>query len=293
MPVDSPGLWRVVQMRATSVAVVLVVTWCQALATVAFQTVTNNRIIAPSIVRLESLYRLVQTSIIFFFGIIGPTSTDSTGQYFMQVGLMVALAMLSYSWIPRNEHTDIHQMPLLGIIIGTGFGTLSTYMQNLPNPLTFDILSARLTDNVSNVDVSQLTVATPPTLVTGGLLLAMSRALGVLGLGCNATIGLDVDHRRDSLVILTLTAVSVAISTSLVGPISFLGFLMVMAARQLSDTHKHRFVLLIAWLARVVTLGGAYFILQYVFYVTGFVGVIIETVSGTLFFIHLLRKGQL
>ena len=293
MPVNSPGFWRIAQLRATSVTVILVVAWCQGLATVAFQTITNNRIITPSIMGFESLYRLIQTSIVFFFGTTGLTSMNSMGQYLMQVGLMVALAALLYGRLLQSERTNIHQTLLLGIVIGTGLGGLSTYMQNLLNPSAFDILSARLIGNVSNADVSQLTVATPLALVTGGLLLAMSRTLDVLGLGRDAAIGLGVDHRRNSLVILMLAAVLMAVSTSLVGPMSFLGFLVAMTAYQLSDTHEHRFVLPMAWLVGVVILGGAYFILRHIFYATGSVGIIIEAVGGVFFLIHLLRKGRL
>ena len=293
MPVNSPGFWRIAQLRATSVTVILVVAWCQGLATVAFQTITNNRIITPSIMGFESLYRLIQTSIVFFFGTTGLTSMNSTGQYLMQVGLMVALAALLYGRLLQSERTNIHQTLLLGIVIGTGLGGLSTYMQNLLNPSAFDILSARLIGNVSNADVSQLTVAIPLAVVAGGLLLTMSRTLDVLGLGRDAAIGLGVDHRRNSLVILMLAAVLMAVSTSLVGPMSFLGFLVAMTAYQLSDTHEHRFVLPMAWLVGVVILGGAYFILRHIFYATGSVGIIIEAVGGTFFLIHLLRKGRL
>ena len=293
MPVNSPGFWRIAQLRATSVTVILVVAWCQALATVAFQTITNNRIITPSIMGFESLYRLIQTSIVFFFGTTGLTSMNSMRQYLMQVGLMVALAALLYGRLLQSERTNIHQTLLLGIVIGTGFGGLSTYMQNLLNPSAFDILSARLIGNISNADVSQLTVAIPLAVVAGGLLLAMSRTLDVLGLGRDAAIGLGVDHRRNSLVILMLAAVLMAVSTSLVGPMSFLGFLVAMTAYQLSDTHEHRFVLPMAWLVGVVILGGAYFTLRHIFYATGSVGIIIEAVGGVFFLIHLLRKGRL
>ena len=293
MPVNSPGFWRIAQLRAASVTVILVVAWCQGLATVAFQSITNNRIITPSIMGFESLYRLIQTSIVFFSGIAGLTGMNSIGQYLMQVGLMVALAALLYGRMLRNEQANIHQTLLLGIVIGTGLGALSTYMQNLLNPSEFDILSARLIGNISNADTSQLAIAVPLALVTGGVLLAMSRTLDILGLGRDTAIGLGVDHRRNSLVILMLTAVLMAVSTSLVGPMSFLGFLVAMTTYQLSDTHEHRFVLPMAWLVGVVILGGAYFTLRHIFYATGSVGIIIEAVGGTFFLIHLLRKGRL
>ena len=39
-----------------------------AFATVVFQTITNNRILTPSLIGLDSLYQLFQTFIIFSFG---------------------------------------------------------------------------------------------------------------------------------------------------------------------------------------------------------------------------------
>ena len=49
MPVGSDGFWRIADRRVTSVVIMAVVAFCQAIATVSFQTATNNRIITPSI----------------------------------------------------------------------------------------------------------------------------------------------------------------------------------------------------------------------------------------------------
>ena len=293
MPPGSVGFWRIAQLRVTSVAVILVVAWCQGLATVAFQTITNNRIITPSIMGFESLYRLVQTSAVFFYGVTGLTAMDGVAQYLLQVGLMVTLAALLYGRLLRTEHSNIHQTLLLGIVIGTGLGALATYMQNLLTPSAFDILSARLIGNLSNADVSHLAVAIPLAVVAGGALLFMSRTLDVLGLGRNTAVGLGVDHRRNSLVILLLSAVVMAISTSRIGPKKFGGVVVAMSAYQRSDTHEHRLIFPVAWLAGVVILGGAYFILRHIFYATGSVGIIIEAVGGGFFLVYLLRKGRL
>src|SRR5690606_38658423 len=48
-------LWLIAEMRVTSLVVMAVVAICQAVATITFQTVTNNRIITPSIMGFESL----------------------------------------------------------------------------------------------------------------------------------------------------------------------------------------------------------------------------------------------
>ena len=41
---------------------------CIAFTTVVFQTITNNQILTPSVLGLDSLYVLVQTVIVFVFG---------------------------------------------------------------------------------------------------------------------------------------------------------------------------------------------------------------------------------
>ena len=61
MPFGTSGFWLIAQHRGVAVFVMALVAICQALATVAFQTVTNNRILTPSIMGFESLYRAVQT----------------------------------------------------------------------------------------------------------------------------------------------------------------------------------------------------------------------------------------
>ena len=293
LPIGSRGFWLIAQRRLASVLVVLVVAWCQGIATVAFHTVTNNRIITPSIMGFESLYRLVQTSAVFFFGIAGLSAVQGAGRYLFQVGVMVAFAVLLFSWLLRDERRSIHQTLLVGIVIGTGLGALSTYMQRLLTPSEFDVLTARLIGNLSNADVTYLNVAIPLALVAGGGLIALSRRLDVIALGRDAAIGLGVGHRPLSMTVLLLVAVLMAVSTSLIGPMSFLGFLIAMTTYQLADTHEHRFVLPMAWLVGVVLLGGAYFILRHVLYAQGSVGIIIEAVGGSFFLFHLLRKGRL
>ena len=62
LPFGTPGFWRIAESRVTSVVVILIVAVSQAMATVAFQTAANNRIITPSIMGFESLYVLTPTA---------------------------------------------------------------------------------------------------------------------------------------------------------------------------------------------------------------------------------------
>ena len=99
LPVGSDGFWRIAGRRATSILVILTVAWCQGIATVTFQTITANRIITPSIMGFESLYRLVQTATVYFFGVAGLSVFDGVWQYALQVGLMVGFAAVLFGWL--------------------------------------------------------------------------------------------------------------------------------------------------------------------------------------------------
>ncbi|MFF9755263.1 iron chelate uptake ABC transporter family permease subunit [Streptomyces sp. NPDC014344] len=293
MPFGSAGFWRIAELRATNVVVVVLVAFCQALATVAFQTVTNNRIITPSIMGFESLYRVVQTGAVFFLGVAGATLVQGVWQFVLQVVLMVGFAALLYGWLLSGRYGNLQLMLLIGIVLGGGLGALSTFMQRMLTPTEFDVLTARLIGSVANADASHLAVSVPLAAVAGGTLWAGSRRLNVLALGREASLNLGVNHRRETIAVLLLISVLTAVSTSLTGPMTFFGFLVAMLAYQLADTHDHRYVFPVAWLTGIVVLGGAYFVLKNVFYAAGSVGVIIEIVGGTFFLVHLLRKGRL
>lgn len=293
MPLGSDGFWTIARLRATSLAVMVVVGFCQGIATVSFQTVTNNRIITPSIMGFESLYVLVQTSAVFFLGAAGIMAVQGVGQYLLQVGLMVAFAGLLYGWLLSGRRGNMQIMLLVGIILGAAMGAVSTFMQRLLTPSEFDLLLARLIGSVANADASYLGVAVPLAAVAGGLLWSQTRRLNVLALGRETAINLGVEHQRQTMAVLLLVSVLMAVSTSLVGPLTFLGFLVAMLSYQLADTHDHRLVFPVAWLTGFVVLAGAYFVLKHVFYAAGSVGVIIEVVGGGFFLTYILRKGRL
>ncbi len=293
MPFGSEGFWLIAQMRATNLAVIAVVACAQAFATVAFQTVTGNRILTPSVMGFESLYRVVQTAAVFVLGGTGVAAVTGIVPFLAQVALMVAFAALLYGWLFSGRHNSLHVTLLVGIILGAGLGAIATFMQRLLTPSEFDVLTARLIGSIATAQTSYLWVAAPVVAVVCAVLWLRSGTLNVLGLGRPAAVNLGVDHRRQTLVVLVLSATLMAVSTALVGPMTFLGFLVAMLAYQLSDTYCHRRIFPVAALVGFVVLGGAHLLLKHVFYAEGSVGIIIELVGGSFFLIHLLRKGRL
>ena len=293
MEFGSRGFWLIAQMRMTSIVVIVVIAFCQGIATIAFQTITNNRILTPSVMGFESLYRLVQTSAVFFLGAAGITFLSGVGQFLFQIALMVGFAALLYGWLLARRGGNLQITLLVGIVLGGGLGAAATFMQRLLTPSEFDILTARLIGSIANADTDYLGWAIGLAGVSGFLLWAQAGRLNVMALGRDTAINLGMAHRRQMIVVLLLVSVLMAVSTALVGPLTFLGFLVAMLAYQLGDTYDHRLLFPLAWLIGIVVLAGSYFILKHVFYAEGSVGIIIEVVGGTFFLIYILRKGRL
>lgn len=293
MPAGSDGFWRIAKLRATNVTVIAVVAICQAVATVTFQTVTNNRMLTPSIMGFESLYVAVQTGAVFVLGAAGVVAVQGVPQFLLQVGLMVGLSLLLYGWLLSGRYGNLQIMLLIGIVIGGGLGSISTFMQRMLTPSEFDVLSARLFGSIANADVSYLPIAIPLVVVAVALIWGNGRRLNLLALGREAATSLGLAHRRQTMAMLFLVSILMAVSTSLVGPMTFLGFLVATLAYQFADTYDHRHILPVAALTGFVVLAGAYFVIKNVFAAQGAVTIIIELVGGSVFLFVILRKGRL
>lgn len=290
-PPGSSGFWVIVRSRFTSVGTILVVAFCQGVATVVFHTVTNNRILTPSILGFDAMYRVIQTGLVFLFGAGTLAATDGLGKIALQSLVMVGAASLLYGWLFTGTKADLHLLLLVGVVLGMGFGSLSTFMQRLLTPSEFDILSARLFGNISVSDASYLPWGALVCVAVGTVLWRRRHVLDVVALGRETATSLGVRHQREVLLTLVLVAVLISVSTSMVGPMTFFGFVVAMLTYQVVGTSRHAQTLPMVVAVACATLLLAYVVLRHVFYAAGLVSVIIELGGGLVFLVHLLRKG--
>ncbi|WP_245940724.1 MULTISPECIES: iron chelate uptake ABC transporter family permease subunit [Brevibacterium] len=293
LPITDEGFWLIAEMRAQNLIVIAMVALCQAFATVSFQTVTNNRIITPSIMGFESLYVAIQTGTMYFFGVTALVDLKGLTPFALQLLLMVGLSLMLYGWLLSGKYANIEIMLLIGVVIGGGLGSVATFMQRTLTPSEFDVLSARLFGSIANADSSYLPLAIPLCLIACTLLYLSSSRLNVLALGKGMTGNLGLRHKIETMKVLFLVSILMAVSVSMIGPMIFLGFLVAMLAYQFADTYDHRYVLPMSGLIAFVVLGGAYFVMKNLFYAEGVVSIIIEVVGGGAFLFVILRKGRL
>ena len=285
--------WLIAQRRADALIAMAIVAVCQAMATVSFHTVTNNRILTPSIMGFESLYVAINTATIFFLGTSGLNDARTVPTFLMQMAVMVGLSLVLYSWLLTNRKQNMHAMLLVGVVIGGGLGSLSTFMQRMLSPSEFDVLTARLFGSVNNAESEYYPIAIPVVAIATTLLVLNARKLNVISLGTDVSTNLGVNHKVHAIYTLILVSLLMATTTALVGPMTFLGFLVATLAYQFADTYDHRYIFPMAVGLAFFVLIAAYFLMQHVFSAQGVVSIIIELVGGSVFLFVIMRKGRL
>ena len=284
------AFWIIVQSRLTAIGTIALVAVAQAVATVMFHTVTSNRILTPSILGFDALYVLSQTALVFVFG-VSATGLEGIPKIIAQSLLMIVFATILYGWLFSGKRANLHLLLLVGVVLGIGFGSISTFMQRLLTPSEFDVLSARLFGSFGKANADYLPIAATIVLLVVAYVWVRRRTFDVVALGRDVSVSLGVHYRRHVVIVLVLVAVLVSVSATMVGPMTFFGFLVATLAYQFAPGDRHSQVLPLAIGIGFVTLLGATFVLKHVFSAAGLVTVIIEFVGGLLFLIVLLRKG--
>lgn len=293
VPVDSPSFIPVVRRRLIALIAMIITAVCQSLSTVAFQSITNNRVITPSLLGFEALYSTIHTSTIFFFGAGTFINFSGVGSFLFQVIVMVLMCLILYGWLLSGKYGDLQLMLLVGVIIGTGLRSFSSFMRRLLAPSEFDILQARLFGSVNNADSEYFPIAIPIVIMAVILLLVFSKNLNVLSLGKDVSTSLGVRHQLSVIYTLVVVSVLMSISTALVGPLTFYGFLVATLSYQAAPTYDHRYIFPMALAIAFLIITAAYFFMYHVFNAQGVVSVIIEMFGGITFLIVILRKGTL
>ena len=286
------GSWDfAVPFRARKVYAMVLVAFAIGVSTVLFQTITDNRILTPSIMGFDSLYLLIQTLVVFVFGASALATADEQVKWVVEVAVMVAFSTVLFRWIFAGAKRSIYLLVLVGIVFGTLFRSLSSMMQRMLDPASFAVLSDASFASFNAVDEELMLLSAVAILLVSVVGMRMLRVFDVIGLGESHAIGLGVNHRRVVTIMLVLIAVLVSVSTALVGPITFFGLIVSNLAYTLLGSSRHLLVLPATVLLGVICLVGGQFILEHVFALDTALSVVIEFAGGILFIVLLLKRG--
>lgn len=292
MTLGAKGNWGfILGFRGKKLLSLVLVAYAVAVSTVLFQTVTNNRILTPSIMGFDALYVLIKTAVVFFLGVGALTAIDNQVQFVIEILAMVGFSGLLFRWLFLGEERSLHLLVLVGIVFGIFFRSLSALMQRMLDPGAFNVLQDTLFASFTTTDPTLLGLSSIIIVLTSLAGWRLMHAFDVLSLGRAHAINLGVTYQRTVVGILVVVAILVSVSTALVGPVTFFGLLVATLAHSLVGTSKHRFVLPAAVLLAVTCLVGGQTLLERVFSFDTALSIIIEFLGGIVFIFLVLKRS--
>ncbi|MFW7395157.1 iron chelate uptake ABC transporter family permease subunit, partial [Vagococcus fluvialis] len=283
------GNWEfALKLRGKKLLAFVIVGLLTSFSTISFQTISQNHFLTPSILGFDSLYVLIQT-VLFF--ILGQSRQGDPKLFVFNIVIMVILSVLLFSTLLKKEKQDLFLLLMIGMILGTLFRSISTFLQVLMDPNEYDKLQGKLFASFSNVDVSLLTLVIPVVMILMILFFKVSAKLDVLHLGIEQATNLGIDVQKFRKYVLFLISLSVAIATALIGPITFLGFIVANVTYQWMNTYKHTYLFISGALLSILFLVAGQFLVEQVFHMNTTLSVVIEF-SGGLYFVWKLLKEK-
>lgn len=275
--------------RIIKVVAIIITGSAIAFSTNIFMTITNNRILTPSVMGLDSLYLLIQTLMIFLFGSSSLVMMNSNINYLVSIAVMVFFSLLLFRLLFKGEGNNIYFLLLVGMIAGTFFSSFTSFMQVLIDPNEFMLVQDKMFASINNVNTSLVYLSIILMILITLYFFRIYKYLDVLALGKDQATNLGVPYDYAVKRLLIIVAVLISIATALVGPITFLGLIVVNISYEFLKTYKHAYTILGSVLISIIALIGGQFLVERIFEFQTTVSVIINFVGG-IYFIYLLLK---
>lgn len=290
MTIEARGSWSfIIPFRGRKVLGMILVGTAIATSTVMFQTITNNRILTPSIMGFDALYMLIQTVMVFLFGSFTLITMNSNVLFIVQVLAMMVFAGGMFYLLFIVADRSLHMLVLVGIVLGLMLRNFTNLLQRVMDPTEFTVLQDAGFASFNAIPQDLLLISALLLALTLFFAWRMRYRLDILALGREMAIGLGVDYQRSVMQALAIITVLVAVSTALVGPITFFGLLVANLAYALVRSYRHGVIIAAAALLAIITLIGGQLVLERVFSFDTSLSVIIEFIGGIVFIVLLLR----
>lgn len=285
------NLSYVIPNRLIRLATILVVAFSIGYSSIIFQTITQNKILTPSIMGYESVFILFQTLIVFVYGDKTFQIVSQTSNFFLSIICMIGFSLFMYLLIFRSGRNNIYHLLLIGLILGTLFQTMSQFLQIIIDPNEFSMVESFMFASFNRMNSKLLTAA---SVILGITLLVgryYTKYLDVIALGRDHAINLGLNYNRLIQIYMIIISVLVSVSTALVGPITFLGILVCNLTYQHLKTTKHNYLLLGCCLISGITVLIGQFLIEHVFNFSTAVSIIINFVGG-IYFLYLIIQTK-
>ena len=153
-------------------------------------------------------------------------------------------------------------------------------------------MQAKLFASVNNSDSSYFLISIILVAIVGGIIFAESSKLNVISLGSGVSNNLGLNYKKSIIYALIGVSILMSVSTALIGPMNFFGFLTVSLTYEFAKTYDHKYLFMMALILAYFIMTLAYFVMNHIFNANGVVSILIELVGGLYFLYMVFRKGK-
>ena len=283
----------ILQRRLLKLLVMVIVSCAIPISTISFQTVVQNRFLTPGVLGIESLFVFIQSGLYYFESLIGLKVEQSTLIYAVTITIQIMLVLLLMNVSKGMLLSNFKVLLLLTMAFSILLRNASTFLQVLMDPNEFDKLQSSLYPSFQKMNAQPILIFA--ALVLFGLLLIvffkLRHKLDALHLGVDGAKMLGINTKRLINVVIVIVIIMTSLSTILVGPLQFLGFMIANLTYQLTKEYKHGVLWLFSAVLGLVIVLAAQLIVERIFLLTIPISVFIEGIGGVLYLI-LLVKGE-
>ena len=270
-------------IRGKKIFAFMLVALATSVSTISFQTLTRNQFLTPGILGLDNFYILIQTLLFFFVGGVKMLSQESIWMFLANILLMTIFSVLFLLYFMEKATGNLFLLLMVGMVSGTMFSSLSTFLQVLMDPNEYDLLQGKLFASFSNVNSNHLIVAAIIILCSVAYLWHVAPELNILLLGNDPAINLGIAlHAFQKKALVSIVLLTGA-ATALVGPTIFLGFIIATISYRVFNTYRHHQLFLGSFLIGVTLLISGQFLVEQVFKWNTTISVVIQFIGGIFF----------
>lgn len=283
----------ILQRRLLKLLIMVIVSFAIPISTISFQTVVQNRFLTPGVLGIESLFVFIQSGLYYFESLVGVKVEQSVIIYSVTIAIQIGLLLLLMNASKGMMLTNFKVLLLLTMAFSMLLRNASTFLQVLMDPNEFDKLQSSLYPSFQKMNAQPMMIGVAIGLFVLLIMVfyKIRYQLDALHLGVDGAKMLGINTKRLSNVVIVIVIIMTSLSTILVGPLQFLGFMIANLTYQLTKEYKHGVLWLFSAVLGLVIVLAAQLIVERIFLLTIPISVFIEGIGGVLYLI-LLVKGE-
>ena len=191
--------------------------------------------------------------------------------------------MLMYKLILKNKKLNLMLLLLVALVFSTFFSSITSFMQVLIDPNEYLTLQSKLLASFNSVNTDIILISSVILLLLIPYIYNELKYLDVLVLGKEQAINLGVNYDRVTKKLLISVVILSAVSTALVGPLTFLGLIVVNITYEMFKTFRHKTLIFASILISIIAIVFSLLLVERVFEFSTTIGIIINFIGGIYF----------